>query len=266
MDSFDAASICTHPLVIDLAKAILTAWQPLDQLTPLNLPRGLERVSGAMDGASVHIRNSCFSASGLRKLHLEVASLGPGLNILHAVMFPDPCWDLPVFGCDLVTARGQVTAAVLDLSPTADDLPAALRQQLQALPDPRFRQPRQLPPWGDIFSSWVHFVKPTDAAEEATFLELARTYLRLIATAVSNCRPDPPDDPASLNRHSAQIHYCRQQQCNDKTRRVLAKAFDPDWADFYIRQVLFDEPRSPTILGRECGQPTTHSKAPAENR
>ena len=99
----------------------------------------MERVRGAMDGASVQIHNCCFSARGFRKLHLEVASLGPGLNILHAVMFPDPCWDLPIFGCDLVTARGQVTAAVLDLSPTGDKLPAAFRQQLQNLSPPRFQ-------------------------------------------------------------------------------------------------------------------------------
>ena len=251
IDSFDAAGICTHPLVIDLARAILAAWQPLDQLRVLNIPRGMERVRGAMDGAAVQIHNCCFRARGLRKLHLEVASLGPGLNILHAVMFPDPCWDLPIFGSDLVTARGQVTAAVLDLSPTGDELPAAFRQQLQELSPPRFSQPRQLPHWGDIFSPWVHFVKPTSPSEEATFLQLAATYLELITTGISRCRPDPPHHPASLNRQLAQIRYCRQQQCNDKTRRVLAKAFGNDWADDYIRQVLFDEPTPPTVVGRE---------------
>ena len=39
IDSFDAAGICTHPLVIDLAKAILAAWRPLGQLRVLTIPR-----------------------------------------------------------------------------------------------------------------------------------------------------------------------------------------------------------------------------------
>ena len=49
-----------------------------------------------------------MNAPGFRKMHLEVAAIGPGLSILHVVMFPDPTYDLPLFGGDIVAARGQV--------------------------------------------------------------------------------------------------------------------------------------------------------------
>ena len=39
-----------------------------------------------------------------------------------------------------------------------------------------------------------------------------------------------------------QRYYCQQQQKNDKTRRVLEKAFDAQWAERYMTTVLFDLP------------------------
>jgi len=39
---------------------------------------------------------------------------------------------------------------------------------------------------------------------------------------------------------AAQRRYCAQQRQNDKTRRILEKAFGEAWADRYMRTVLFD--------------------------
>lgn len=238
----DAAAICTHPLVVNLAQILQSHWRRMERCRPLALPHGMERVKGAMDDGPVQIRNCCFSARGFRKMHLELASIGPGLNILHAVMFPDPCWDLPLFGCDLVTARGQVTAAVVDLSPVAEALSPSLNGRLQALPQPEFSEPRQLPPWGDIFSAAVCFIRPRGVEEEQKFQQLAAEYLRLLLEEAGRISPDPLDHPATVNRRAGQIRYCSQQQRNDKTRRVLAKSFGDTWADDYIRHVLFDKP------------------------
>ncbi|NER92759.1 MAG: phycocyanobilin:ferredoxin oxidoreductase, partial [Symploca sp. SIO1B1] len=39
-----------------------------------------------------------------------------------------------------------------------------------------------------------------------------------------------------------QHYYCTKQQQNDKTRRVLEKAFGVEWAERYMTSVLFDLP------------------------
>jgi phycocyanobilin:ferredoxin oxidoreductase len=39
---------------------------------------------------------------------------------------------------------------------------------------------------------------------------------------------------------AGQRNYCTKQQQNDKTRRVLEKAFGTDWAERYMTTVLFD--------------------------
>ncbi|NDG01430.1 MAG: phycocyanobilin:ferredoxin oxidoreductase, partial [Synechococcaceae bacterium WBB_32_011] len=57
--------------------------------------------------------------------------------------------------------------------------------------------------------------------------------------------PQSPDHPDSLRRYHGQLHYCQQQRRNDKTRRVLEAAFNPQWAENYIQNLLFDDPLPP---------------------
>jgi phycocyanobilin:ferredoxin oxidoreductase len=202
----------------------------------------LEAISGSLDGEDLFIRNELRSSRGLRKLHLETARLGAGLQILHCVFFPDPRYDLPVFGADIVAGRGVVSAAIVDLSPVDGALPQAVLQRLEALPKRAFSQERELPEWGTIFSPYVRFVRPADAAEEQRFIELVSDFLRVLGEASAEAVPQPIDHPDTVRRHSGQLSYCQQQKRNDKTRRVLEKAFNPEWADRYIEELLFDDP------------------------
>jgi phycocyanobilin:ferredoxin oxidoreductase len=76
-------------------------------------------------------------------------------------------------------------------------------------------------------------------------VELVDDYLQVLGDAVRAAKPDDPDAPSTLARYHGQVSYCRQQKRNDKTRRVLEKAFGTVWADRYIEELLFDEPLSP---------------------
>jgi phycocyanobilin:ferredoxin oxidoreductase len=236
-----------HPLVDALAERIRACRDALPDLEPLAIEADLEAISGSLDGEALFIRNEVHRARGLRKLHLETARLGAGLQILHCVFFPDPRFDLPIFGADIVAGRGVVSAAIVDLSPVGESLPAAVRAALEALERPPFSQPRELPGWGAIFSPHVLFVRPTTPEEEGWFVDTVTAYLKVLAEAASCLSPQPADG-ATLSRWQGQLHYCRQQKKNDKTRRVLEKAFSPEWADRYIEGLLFDDPPEPLAL------------------
>ena len=231
-----------HPLVDALADQIRRCWQELPELQALAVDPELEAISGSLDGEDLFIRNELRQCRGLRKLHLETARLGAGLQILHCVFFPDPRFNLPVFGADIVAGRGVVSAAIVDLSPVAESLPAALVERLQALPDRSFSQERELPEWGTIFSPYVRFVRPANPEEEQRFIDVVVDYLRVLAATCYEVEPQPFDHPDTVRRHQGQLSYCQQQKRNDKTRRVLEKAFNPAWADRYIEDLLFDDP------------------------
>ena len=231
-----------HPLVDALAERIRHCWQDLPDLAPLAVAPELEAISGSLDGEDLFIRNELRSSRGLRKLHLETARLGAGLQILHCVFFPDPRYDLPVFGADIVAGRGVVSAAIVDLSPVRGGLPEGVVQGLEALPKRAFSQERDLPEWGTIFSPYVRFVRPADPVEERQFVDLVSDVLEVLANASRQSEPQAWDHPDTVVRHQGQLSYCQQQKRNDKPRRVLEKAFNPQWADRYIEELLFDDP------------------------
>lgn len=238
-----SSALGVHPLVDALAERIRACWSSLPELEPLAVDPELEAISGSLDGEDLYIRNELRRSRGLRKLHLETARLGAGLQILHCVFFPDPRYDLPVFGADIVAGRGVVSAAIVDLSPVGGALPEPVSGALAALPPRTFSQERELPEWGTIFSPHVRFVRPADAGEEQQFIELVADYLQVLAAASRQVEPQAIDHPDTVGRYHGQLSYCQQQKRNDKTRRVLEKAFNPQWAERYIEELLFDDPR-----------------------
>ena len=87
----------------------------MPELAPLAVDPALEAITATLDGEALFIRNELNQCRGLRKLHLETARLGLGLQILHCVFFPDPRFDLPVFGADIVASPAGISAAIVDL-------------------------------------------------------------------------------------------------------------------------------------------------------
>lgn len=228
-----------HPAIRQLSEVIESTWQQHLALSPYPLPAELGYVEGRLEGERLTIENRCYQTPEFRKLHLELAKVGTGLDILHCVMFPNPDYALPMFGTDLVGGRGQISAAIVDLSPTSSDrtLPQGYQTSLNQLPEPAFSQPRELPSWGNIFSSFCVFVRPDGAAEETTFVERVKAYLEIHCQQAISTPPTPEKRAEIL---AGQEYYCTKQQQNDKTRRVLEKAFGEEWANHYMTTVLFD--------------------------
>ncbi len=233
-----------HLLIRKLADCIEGVWQRYLDLSPYDLPAELGYVEGRLEGEKLRIENRCYQSPQFRKLHLELAKVGTQLDILHCVMFPNPNYPLPMFGTDLVGGRGQISAAIADLSPTSptQTLPSSYIQLLKALPEIDFSQPRELPVWGNIFSEFCLFIRPNGEEEEELFLSRVESYLEIHCQIALAMQPVPAEE--RLQIIAGQRNYCTKQQQNDKTRRVLEKAFGEEWAESYLTNVLFDFPEN----------------------
>lgn len=230
-----------HSLIRRLADCIESTWQQYLELSPYSVPEDLGYIQGSLEGERLTIENHCYQAPQFRKLHLELAQVGNGLDILHCVMFPKPDYALPIFGTDLVGGRGAISAAIADLSPIRSDrtLPDRYQQALSALPALQFSQPRALPEWGDIFSESCLFVRPATAEEEDQFLHRVQDFLAI------HCQIASTESPLTSDFDITQVlagqqNYCTKQQQNDKTRRVLEKSFGAEWTERYMNTMLFD--------------------------
>ncbi|MEL7334402.1 MAG: phycocyanobilin:ferredoxin oxidoreductase [Cyanobacteria bacterium J06560_2] len=230
-----------HPLINRLAELIKSIWQNQLMIFPYETPKDLGYVEGSLEGEQLTIENTCYQTFQFRKLHLELAKVGSHLDILHCVMFPHSGYDLPIFGVDIVAARGVITAAIVDLSPVSDDgtFSADYAKALSQVPPYNFSHPRDLPAWGDIFSNHCLFVSPKSPEEERAFLNQATQYLSLHCQLACEAKSaDTLEDRARIL--AGQRRYCLQQQKNDKTRRILERAFDKEWAQRYLQTMLFD--------------------------
>ena len=214
---------------------------PLD-VEPLELEPNLRNIYGKLGGDDLSILNELHKARGFRKLHIETAFFGSSLEILHAVFFPHPTFDLPIFGVDLVANASGISAAIVDLSPVSKDLPSDIELELMKLDIPNFKKVRKLPDWGDIFSPYVQFITPANNIENDYFLSLVDQFLKILISHLNSIKPDANDSITSYERYQRQIYYCQQQKQNDKTRKVLENAFGSDWTEKYIEMVLFDSP------------------------
>lgn len=229
-----------HPLIAQLTDLLLSRWEKYFELSPYPLPEGVGYIEGRLEEEKLTIENRCYQTPQFRKLHLELAKVGKNLDILHCVMFPRVEYALPMFGCDLVGGRGKISAAIADLSPTMTQLPPEYTNHINALPGDYFSEVRELPEWGDIFSQFCMFIRPNSETDEKRFLDRVGNFLTV------HCEQALAASPLSAEEQkknwSGQQYYCNKQRQNDKTRRVLEKAFGNEWADFYMNSVLFDLP------------------------
>jgi phycocyanobilin:ferredoxin oxidoreductase len=229
-----------NPLLFEAFELIKNKIISLTDVEPLNIDSKSKRIYANLNKEELFISNEFYQAKGFRKIHLEVAKLGKKFEILHCVFFPDPCFELPIFGADLVVNSNNISAAIVDLSPVGEHLPDYLVSQMRSLQIPKFNEPGKLPKWGSIFSPYVCFIRPVDLFEEKLFLRIIDQYLSLLLSLLVMGKEDKINSSATMNRLNYQKRYCSNQKLNDKTRAILTKFFGSSWADEYINKILFE--------------------------
>ncbi len=240
MDSVFCTQNKLNPLLLEAFELIKNKINSLTDVASLHIDPKLNKIYGNLNKEELFIINEFYQAKGFRKIHLEVAKLGKTLQILHCVFFPDPCYELPIFGADLVVNSNNISAAILDLSPVWEHLPDHISSQMRSLKVPKFYERRKPPEWGFIFSPYLCFIRPVDFLEEKLFLELIDQYLSLLLSLLVKVGVDDVNSLDTMNRLNYQKRYCLNQKRNDKTRSILTKYFGSSWADEYINKILFE--------------------------
>ena len=227
-------------LVEDLSSLIIQMMESFPDVEPLESP------IPEVKRDDLNITNKMWKCPALRKMHLELADL-KGLKILHSIFYPDPRYNLPIFGCDIVSTGKVVTAAIVDVSPiTGFDDWDEIREVSNNF---NFKERRPLPLWGDsIFSPYCKFTRLSEDIDMANFYCVVLHYLGTFRRAVLESKPDP-NWVNTMKRLDDQVWYCESQKKNDKTRGILENLFDKDWARNYIDTVLFDIPTTNELQG-----------------
>ena len=227
------------PLILNLLQNIRGYRSKLKNLNCIEVDRNLSNIISTEEGKELYIQNEFHKAKGFRKLHIEVAEFSNRLWILHCVFFPDPKYDIPIFGMDLVKVNNIVSAAIVDLSPSSKNQNKKYNKLLSNIDKSVFESVREIPVWGDIFSENVFFASLKNKSEKDAFCKIVDHYLLVLIKLSQSASPDY-DQKIIEERINYQKNYCIQQMKNEKTSLVLLKYFDKEWVDKYIKKVLFD--------------------------
>ena len=211
----------------------------LDDLQTLKVDPNLINIISNEVGRELFIENEFHKAKGFRKLHIEVAEFSKNLKILHCVFFPDPKFDIPIFGMDLVKINDIVSAAIVDLSPASHNQGLKYEKLLSEVDKSSFTSLREIPNWGEIFSKNVFFASLKSKSEKNDFCRVVDQYLSILIKLSRKAKPESNQEIIQ-ERISYQKNYCVQQMKNEKTSMVLLKYFDQKWVNNYIKTVLID--------------------------
>jgi len=211
----------------------------LDNLKSIKIDPNLTNIISNELGRELTIENEFHEAKGFRKLHIEVAEFSKNLRILHVVFFPDPRFNIPIFGMDLVKINDIVSAAIVDLSPVSRNQELKYENLLYEVDKSSFTSLREIPDWGKIFSKNVFFASLKNKSEENGFCNLVNQYLSILINISKEAKPEFNKEIIQ-ERIDYQRNYCAQQMKNEKTSMVLLKYFDEKWVNNYIKTVLFD--------------------------
>ncbi len=227
------------PLILSLLQNIRGHRSNLKNLNSLKIDPKLSNIFSDEEGKELYIENEFHKAEGFRKLHIEVAEFSKRLKILHCVFFPDPKYDIPIFGMDLVKNNELVSAAIVDLSPSSKNQNLKYDKYLSNIDKSIFELEREVPRWGNIFSDNVFFASLKSESEKGAFCKIVDHYLSTLVKLSETVSPDY-DQKIIKERIKYQKNYCIQQMKNEKTSFVLLKYFEKKWVDDYIKKVLFD--------------------------
>tara|TARA_B100001250_G_scaffold305195_1_gene267165 strand:- start:85 stop:762 length:678 start_codon:yes stop_codon:yes gene_type:complete len=225
-------------MIKDLSDIIRKHQKTLPNIEEMDVADKFKEVYKETEDGNLVIENEMHMCTGLRKVHMEIANLG-ALDIIHCIWYPDPDFDLPIFGADIVSNRNIVTAAITDISPVGD-LEHPIYEEIEDISRMHsFKHNRDIPAWGEIFSPYCKFARLETDEDKSTFCKVVDQYLDAFVGAVWK---STIDYNGAEQRNEAQINYCTNQKKNDKTRKILTNYFGDKWAENYINQVLFDEP------------------------
>ncbi len=211
----------------------------LENLKSIKIDPNITNIISNKIGKELYIENEFHKAKGFRKLHIEVAEFSKNLRILHCVFFPDPKFDIPIFGMDLVKINDIVSAAIVDLSPVSQKQGVKYEKLLSEVDKSSFTSLREIPKWGGIFSKNVFFASLKSKSEKKVFCSVVDHYLSVLIKLSKKAKPESNEEIIQ-ERIDFQKNYCVQQMKNEKTSMVLLKYFDEKWVDNYIKTVLFD--------------------------
>jgi phycocyanobilin:ferredoxin oxidoreductase len=171
--------------------------------------------------------NKRYVGDNYRLAHIERYS-DSNLEVLHFTCFPNPTFQHPIFGFDIITTDKKPLAAFMDWSPV--DNTTRIKTGY------KYEKDYPLPDWAKIiFSETPLAIVPTDNEMNTLSNDITSNF-QIYLDILNNSKE-------ALDRMNyiiaAQNRYCENQQKNQRTYNVLKAKIGEERAKYFINNILF---------------------------
>jgi len=171
--------------------------------------------------------NKRYVGDNYRLAHIERYS-DSNLEVLHFTCFPNPTFQHPIFGFDIITTDKKPLAAFMDWSPV--DNTTRIKTGF------KYEKDYPLPDWAKIiFSETPLAIVPNDSEMNTLSIDITKNF-EIYLDILNNSKE-------SLDRVdyivAAQNRYCENQQKNQRTYNVLKAKLGEERAKYFITNILF---------------------------
>ena len=198
----------------------------------------------ANEEKKARIDNSCFASDEYRKIRMTYYDAGDNTQVFNSVWYPNPKYNLPVLGIDLLSFNRKKFLAIVDFQPLHDreedhaeryeKVLKPIKEQYDSL---KGRMSSKFYDETQFFSQQMLFARFEDESVVTdelfpAFQAYAEAHLQMVQQAT----PDANAMPAVLDRQRAYDTYSAER---DPATGLFASMFGKEWADGYVYDFLF---------------------------
>lgn len=190
------------------------------------------------------IVSMCLASDEYRKIRLTYYDAGDNTQVYNAVFYPDPKYNLPVFGVDLLAFNRKKYLAIVDFQPlheSEDDHAMPFEHRLQPIKEKydslKGRMSSKFYDETQFFSQQMLFARFED--EEIVTRDLFpafQSYVQAHLDMIRECEPDEENVGFVLGRQRAYDVYSAER---DPATGLFTTMFGNEWAQGFVHDFLF---------------------------
>lgn len=208
------------------------------------IPPGLERQVSDRGKHQATIQSWCYQCPEFRKIRYTYIDGGEASQVFNSVIYPSPCYDLPLLGIDLLSFGKKKILVVLDFQPLFRDEAyqkkyiEPMRELHDNYPDLAQGLEMKFYDANQYFSKYLIFAKTDAETVENRLFPAFRDYLNLYWRLLD--RAEPLTDPEDIRRIvKAQKDYDQYSADRDPASGLFSSYFGHEWAEKFLYEFLF---------------------------
>ncbi len=198
----------------------------------------------ANEEKKARIVSQCYKSDEYRKIRMTYYDAGDNTQVFNSVWYPDPKYNLPVLGIDLLAFNRKKYLAIVDFQPiheneedhacTFEHRLSPIKNQYESL---KGRMSSKFYDETQFFSQEMLFARFED--EEVVSDDLFPAFKRYVMMHNRLIRETEPNDQGAASVLERQTAYDTYSAERDPATGLFAAMFGKEWADEYVFDFLF---------------------------